>query len=87
MTALISKRLHRALTWGLALGSCVGVAHLFGLFNVLEIKTLDVCFLLPGEQQPRSPIVVVTINEDSFDDLSHVTSRPFPMGTSRGHAA
>ena len=69
MTALISKRLPRAIVWGLALGSCVGAAHLFGLFDVLELKALDVRFLLRGEQRPRSPIVIVAIDEDSFDEL------------------
>lgn len=59
----------RAVLWGLTIGSCVGAAYLFGLFDVLELKALDVRFLLRGEQRPRSPITIVAIDEDSFDEL------------------
>ncbi|MDE2180361.1 MAG: CHASE2 domain-containing protein [candidate division NC10 bacterium] len=62
-------RPHRAVLWGLTIGSCVGAAYLFGLFDVLELKALDGRFLLRGEQRPRSPIVIVAIDEDSFDEL------------------
>lgn len=62
-------RLPRAVLWGLAIGSCVGAAYLFGLFDVIELKTLDARFVLRGEQRPRSPIAIVAIDEDSFDDL------------------
>ncbi len=56
--------------WGLALGALVGTLYLVGLFDAPELKSLDTRFLLRGKQAPRSPILIVSIDEDSFDELN-----------------
>lgn len=55
--------------WALTLATLVGTAYLFGLFDAPELKFLDTRFLLRGKQDPRSPIVIVSIDEDSFDEV------------------
>jgi adenylate cyclase len=42
----------------------------FGFFETAELKALDAQFTLRGPRVPLSPIVVVTIDEDSFDGLN-----------------
>jgi adenylate cyclase len=42
----------------------------FGFFETAELKALDAQFTLRGPRAPVSPIVVVTIDEDSFDGLN-----------------
>ena len=39
-------------------------------FEIAELKALDAQFTLRGAREPQSPIVVVTIDEDSFDGLN-----------------
>ena len=41
----------------------------FRLFEVAELKALNGQFNLRGPVAPRSPIVIVTVDEDSFDEL------------------
>ncbi len=41
----------------------------FGVFEVAELKALDGQFLLRGPRAPASPVVIVSIDEDSFDEL------------------
>ncbi|MDZ4340097.1 MAG: CHASE2 domain-containing protein [candidate division NC10 bacterium] len=55
--------------WALTLGAVLGGLYLLGLFDAPELKTLDVRFLMRGTEQPRSPILIVAIDEDSFDEL------------------
>ncbi len=52
---------------GVALASVVDPG---GFFEVAELKALDGHFALRGARQPASPIVIVSIDEDSFDELN-----------------
>ncbi|MDD5559071.1 adenylate/guanylate cyclase domain-containing protein [Candidatus Methylomirabilis sp.] len=63
------KRLRRIFRWGLAVGSVVVVVALLGTFDGPELKALDARFLLRGPQQPASPIVIVAIDDNSFQEL------------------
>jgi len=58
-------------------GSLVGLvvalaaaANPFHFFEIAELKALDARFSLRGPRPPTAPIVVVTIDEDSFDGLN-----------------
>ncbi|HET8575788.1 MAG TPA: adenylate/guanylate cyclase domain-containing protein, partial [Methylomirabilota bacterium] len=48
----------------------LAAADPFHFFEIAELKTLDARFALRGPRVPAAPIVVVTIDEDSFDDLN-----------------
>ncbi|HKW92150.1 MAG TPA: CHASE2 domain-containing protein [Methylomirabilota bacterium] len=48
----------------------LAVANPFSFFEIAELKALDAHFTLRGPREPISPIVVVTIDEDSFDGLN-----------------
>jgi adenylate cyclase len=61
---------------GLAAGGLLGLATLVGVFDFLELKSLDLRFILRGPVAPASPIVIVSIGEDSFDELD--LAWPFP---------
>ncbi len=61
--------LRRSVLWGLALGSVVALVHLLGLLESLELKTVNHRFEIRGAEAPRFPIVLVTVDEDSFDNL------------------
>ncbi|HEU4437793.1 MAG TPA: CHASE2 domain-containing protein [Methylomirabilota bacterium] len=73
-----------AVPWRLLLaGSLAGLAvvamaafNLFGFFEVAELKALDAQFTLRGPLPPECPIVVVKIDEDSFDGLNLVWPWP-----------
>jgi adenylate cyclase len=54
---------------GLAL-VLVAVWNPFSFFEIAELKALDAQFTLRGHRDPQSPIVLVTIDEDSFDGLN-----------------
>ena len=66
-----------SLPWRLlAAGTLVGVLTAvtsavdpFRLFEVAELKALNGQFNLRGPIAPKSPIVIVTVDEDSFDEL------------------
>jgi len=47
----------------------VVAAYLLGAFDGLELKALDARFLLRGPQRPASPIVIVAIDDNSFQEL------------------
>ncbi len=47
----------------------LAIANPFRSFEIAELKALDARFALRGPRAPAAPIVVVTIDEDSFDDL------------------
>ena len=59
---------------GLLRGILVGVlavmASAAGLFNGFERTGLSLLFRVRGPEPPRSPIVIVSIDEDSFDELN-----------------
>jgi adenylate cyclase len=61
--------LGRSVLWGLALGSVVALVHVLGLLESLELKTVNHRFEMRGAEKPRFPIVLVTVDEDSFDNL------------------
>ena len=73
-----------AVPWRLLLaGGLVGLAvvamagfNLFGFFEIAELKALDAQFTLRGPLPPECPIVVVKIDEDSFDALNMVWPWP-----------
>ena len=73
-----------AASWRVLLaGSLVGLALVLlaasnplSFFEIAELKALDAQFTLRGPREPESPIVVVTIDEDSFDGLN--LSWPWP---------
>lgn len=62
--------LRRSVLWGLALGGVVAAAHLLGLLETLELKTVDHRFAIRGAEEPRFPIILITVDEDSFDSLN-----------------
>jgi adenylate cyclase len=61
--------LSRSVLWGLALGSAVALVHLLGLLESLELKTVNHRFEMRGAEEPRFPIALITVDEDSFDNL------------------
>ena len=73
-----------AASWRVFLaGSLAGIAVVvlatanpLSFFEIAELKALDAQFTLRGPRAPVSPIVVVTIDEDSFDGLN--LSWPWP---------
>lgn len=71
-------RLGAARTWSLAagVGALAGILALSGALEFLELKSLDLRFRLRGPRPAASPIVIVAIDEDSFDELD--LSWPFP---------
>lgn len=68
--------LRRPLLFGLLTAFLVLLAHLLGLFEGLELKSLDLRFVLRGPREPRSPILLITIDEDSFDELGQAWPWP-----------
>ena len=73
-----------AASWRVLLaGSLAGLAIVvlaaadpLSFFEIAELKALDAQFTVRGPREPQSPIVVVTIDEDSFDGLN--LSWPWP---------
>ncbi|HXZ43381.1 MAG TPA: CHASE2 domain-containing protein, partial [archaeon] len=61
--------LRRSVLWGLALGCSVALAHLLGLLEALELKSVNHRFEIRGAEVPRFPIVLISVDEDSFDNL------------------
>jgi adenylate cyclase len=62
----------RPLVAGSLLGLGVALAARvdpLGHFEIAELKALDTHFTLRGPREPLAPIVIVTIDEDSFDGL------------------
>src|SRR3989442_10298770 len=49
---------------------------LIGGLDTVELGTLDRLFELRGKRSPTAPIIIVTIDEDSFDELN--LPWPFP---------
>ncbi len=52
------------------LGLVIATALVFGLLERLELWAFNFQFQLRGPRAPRTPIVIVTIDEDSFDELN-----------------
>jgi adenylate cyclase len=55
---------------GTLLGLAVALASFFGLLEGVERWSLNTQFLLRGPRPPQTPIVIVSIDEDSFDELN-----------------
>jgi adenylate cyclase len=54
---------------GISLAALVFVVYDHGFLDVLELRTLDVRFRLRGPLPLRLPIILVSIDQDSFDEL------------------
>ena len=52
------------------LGLLIAAALLYGLLEGPELRALNALFELRGPRPPRTPIAIVTIAEDSFDELN-----------------
>ncbi|MBI3362426.1 MAG: adenylate/guanylate cyclase domain-containing protein [Chloroflexi bacterium] len=67
---LLGPRGSRRVTWqtlvAIALIAIVGLAQLFGVFEVLDLRATDFAFFLRGRRQPESPVVILAIDEESF---------------------
>jgi adenylate cyclase len=46
------------------------LAYALGVLDPLELKSVDFRFQLRGPVRPRSPILLVSIDQDSFDELN-----------------
>ena len=81
----------RTLLLGGLVGALVVSASLGGLLETAEFRALNALFELRGTRPPVTPIVIVTIDEDSFDELG--LAWPWPRAlhgrfldtVSRGH--
>ncbi|RMH03453.1 MAG: CHASE2 domain-containing protein [Nitrospirae bacterium] len=69
MSGIRWNRLPSLLIRGLAIAGVGIVCFLFGWFEGLERLGLNGLFTLRGPILPASPIVIVSIDEDSFDEL------------------
>ena len=58
---------------GIAIGICAIILTVvlskFELFDTLELKSLDAKFRLRGAKTPTSDIVIVNIDDESFNEL------------------
>ena len=83
----------KTLLLGGLLGALVVGASLGGLLEVAELRALNALFVLRGPRRTATPIVIVTVDEDSFDELN--LAWPWPRAlhgrfldiVSRGHPA
>ncbi|MBI4610864.1 MAG: CHASE2 domain-containing protein [Candidatus Rokubacteria bacterium] len=55
---------------GLALGLAIALASVLGFLEGVERWGLNMQFHLRGPRPPQTPIVIVSIDEDSFDELN-----------------
>ena len=63
------KKLIRPLIIGAALVLVVFLAYQRGLLDTFELKSLDLRFQIRGVISPQIPIALVSIDQDSFDEL------------------
>lgn len=73
---MVDTRRLRPLSIGLALAALVLLCHERGLLDVAELKSLDARFQVRGSLPPQFPILLVSIDQDSFDELGF--SWPWP---------
>ena len=66
----------RKLLGGLVAAALVGGLVYFALLESFEYDALDRLFRMRGPRPPTAPVVVINIDEDSFDELD--LSWPFP---------
>lgn len=67
--AASGNKVLRQLLIGTGLAVLVFVAHQRGLLDILEYKSLDLRFQIRGPIPHKLPIVIVNIDQDSFDEL------------------
>ncbi|MFQ5903916.1 MAG: CHASE2 domain-containing protein [Candidatus Binatia bacterium] len=70
------SKLIRPLIIGVTLSALVFLSYHRGLLEVPELKSLDLRFQIRGPVSPQLPIILVSIDEDSFDELN--LSWPWP---------
>src|SRR5574341_1438560 len=63
------KQTVRPFLIGALLAAFVFLLHHRGWLEPLELKSLDLRFKMRGAVAPRLPIVLVSIDQDSFDEL------------------
>lgn len=63
------KKLIRPVTIGATLAALVFLSYQRGLLDTLELKSLDFRFQIRGNVSPQIPLVLVSIDQDSFDEL------------------
>jgi adenylate cyclase len=63
------RSLLRPLLIGVSLAALVFLGYERGVLDVPELRSLDARFRLRGAITPRLPIVIVSIDQDSFDEL------------------
>jgi adenylate cyclase len=64
------KKLLRPLSIGALLAALIFTIYQRGLLDVAELKSLDLRFQIRGPIAPKLPIVIVSIDQDSFDELN-----------------
>jgi adenylate cyclase len=57
-------------TIGVSLAAVIFLAYQLGLLAKIELHSLDLRFQMRGTVAPKAPIVVVSIDQDSFDELN-----------------
>src|SRR6266511_941979 len=65
----------RSLLIGIGLVALVLLGYQRGALDIPELRSLDARFRLRGAVAPRLPIVLITIDQDSFDELD----LPWPL--------
>ena len=73
---LMGQSLARKLLGGILAAVAVVVLIFFDVLQPVELDALDRLFRVRGPRAPTAPIIVVTIDEDSFDELDFAW--PFP---------
>ncbi|MBI4489383.1 MAG: CHASE2 domain-containing protein, partial [Deltaproteobacteria bacterium] len=64
------KKLIRPLIIGASLATLVFLSYHRDLLNIPELKSLDLRFQIRGALSPEVPIILVSIDQDSFDELN-----------------
>jgi len=70
------QKIRRAVPAGLLVGVAVAALQLFGALEAVELALYDRLFEWRGPRTPRTPIVIVAIDEASFVELKE--QWPFP---------
>ena len=58
-----------ALLFGASLAGLALLVSSIGLLDTIELKTLDLRFRMRGPIAPRAPIVLISVDQDSFDEI------------------
>jgi adenylate cyclase len=74
LTRLLANRQGRGLLIGLVVAAVMGVLSFLPFGQFLENQTLDLCYRLRPAAPPRADLLIVAIDEPSFQELD----RPWP---------